>query len=192
MTPIDRADGGIAPIFLRICRWPRQSARAEDPHAAHRAGHRLRRRSGDRHAGHRRRRAPGIAALHRAAGRAQSAGGIAAGQRSGGIAAAAALVARADRARRAHPAGQHRSARADLAAAHAASRQGAAEARRTICRNSMACVRPTPPSTACEPAEGSFFDAQQECSQRRGLRSGREAPKSSCWATVRRWASSSR
>ena len=63
--------------------------------AADGARHRLRRRLGDRHAGHRRRRARGVAAVHRAAGRAQHPGRFAAGHERRGAAAAAAQSRRA-------------------------------------------------------------------------------------------------
>ncbi len=84
----------ICGIFSDIGPGLRQPARPEDAHAAHRAGHRVRRRLGDRHAGHRRRRARGIPALHRATGRAQRAGGFAARHQPAGISAAPPLFAR--------------------------------------------------------------------------------------------------
>ena len=174
--PQKRRHEGALQMIIRFRRYrpgAGQSARAEDAHAAHGAGHRLRRGLGDRDARDRRGRAGGIAALHRAAGRAQRPGGFAAGHQPGGVPAAAPLVAGTLGARRAHPEGQHRSAGDALGAARRC-------IRRACCPSpsrdmpELYGVRPSYSVIhSLHLAEGRFFDESRRRRQRHGVRAGR-------------------
>ena len=176
----------LAAMILRlsdIAPGLRQSARAENAHAADGAGHRVRRRLGDRHAGHRRGRARGIAALHRAIGRAQRAGGFAARRQPGGIAAAPPLLAGTHRARRAHPhrPTSTRSKRCRRAAPCIP--RGCCPSPRTTCRNCTACARPTPSFTACTWRKAASSTSTTTPPAPRSA-CWAKAPKSTCWATA--------
>ena len=108
----------------------RQPSSAEDPHAAHGVGHRLWRRLGHRHDGHRRRgEGRDRCGSSNSSACATSSIDSRAGVEPAGDAAAAAVVARAHAPRLADSPHQHRRDRGDLGAQDDASGDDAAQAR---------------------------------------------------------------
>ena len=130
-------------------------------------------------------------ALHRTTGRAQRAGRIASGHQPGGDSAAPALLAGPVRARRADSGSQRRRARNPVAAAHAASRAGAAQAFARL--PELYGVRPSYSAIHnLHLAEGKFFDERDDTGSAAVCVLGERAKVSLLGYGPALWASSSR